>query len=88
MIARNLHPIGEGRLIEPELIVKVGNYVITPLNHFARSFGKARLVTIDSRQAPCAKNVKENSKNKIAQFVGVEFILLMLVLALMLGGNG
>ena len=32
--------------------------------HFARSLGKARLIAIDQRQGPCAKDVKNHAAKK------------------------
>ena len=64
VIAGDLCPVGEGRLIESKLIIEVGNDVVAALDHFARSFGKARLIPIDQRQAPCAKDVKQNAGEK------------------------
>ena len=64
VIARELRPVGQGRLIEPKLIIEVGNDVVAALDHFARSFGKTRLIPIDKRQAPCAKDVKNYAGEK------------------------
>jgi hypothetical protein len=64
VIARDLCPVGEGRLIKSELIIEVGNDVVAAPDHFARSFGKARLIAIDQRQAPCAKDVKNHAAKK------------------------
>jgi len=61
VIAGELCLVGEGRLIKAQLIIKVRNDVVTALDHFARSFGKPRLIPIDQRQAPCAENVKQNA---------------------------
>jgi hypothetical protein len=63
-IAGDLRPVGEGRLIESKLIIEVGNDVVPALDHFARSFGKARFIPIDQRQAPCARDVKKNAGEK------------------------
>jgi hypothetical protein len=46
------------------LIVEVGNDVVPALDHFARSFGKARLIAIDQRQRPGAKDVKKYAAKK------------------------
>ena len=46
-ITGDLSPIGEGRLVQAEVIVEVGNNVVATLNHLARCFGKARLVAVD-----------------------------------------
>ena len=64
VIAGDLCPVGEGRLIESKLIVEEGNDVVVALDHFARSFGKARLIPIDKRQAPCAKDVEQYAAKK------------------------
>ena len=64
MIAHDLCPVGEGRLIESKLIIEVGNDVVPALDHFARSFCKARLIPIDKGQAPCAKDVKNHAAKK------------------------
>ena len=64
VIAGDLCPVGEGRLIESKLIIEVGNDVVLAFDHFARSFGKARLIPIDQRQAPCPENVKQNAGEK------------------------
>jgi hypothetical protein len=42
----------------------VRNNTIAALDHLARRFGKARFVTVDQRQAPCASNVKKEAANK------------------------
>jgi hypothetical protein len=64
VIARDLCPVGEGRLIESKLIIEVGNDIVAVLDHFARSFGKAWLIAIDQRQAPCAKDMKNHAAKK------------------------
>src|SRR6266481_6734928 len=38
-ITGSLGPIGEGRLVQAEVIVEVGNNVVAALNHLARGFG-------------------------------------------------
>jgi hypothetical protein len=52
------------------MVVKVGNDVISALDHLARCFRETRLVTIDQRQAPGSGQVKKNraekQKNRIA----------------------
>ena len=63
-IASDLCPIGKRRLIESKLIIEVRNDVVAALDHFARSFGKARLIPIDQGQAPCAKDVKKYAGQK------------------------
>jgi len=64
VIAGDLRPVGEGRLIESKLIIEAGNDVVAAPDHFARSFGKTRLIPIDKGQAPCAKDVKDHAAKK------------------------
>src|SRR5207237_9590174 len=63
-VARHLRPIGEGRLVETELIVEVGNDVIAALDHFARCLCETRLVAVDQRQAPCPDHVKQDAASE------------------------
>src|SRR5438067_849667 len=63
-IARDLRPVSEGRFIKAKLIIKIGHDVIAALDHFARSFGKTRLVAVDQRQAPGTDNVKRQYDKK------------------------
>ena len=64
VIAGDLCPLGEGRLIESKLIIEVRNDVVPAFDHFARSFGKARLIPINQRQAPCAKDMENYAAEK------------------------
>src|SRR6266568_7698341 len=46
-ITYRLCPIGEGRFVETQLIIKARDDVITALNHLARCFGETRFVAVD-----------------------------------------
>ena len=46
------------------MIVEIGNDIIAALPHLARCFGKSRLVAIDQRQAPRARDVKKQAAEK------------------------
>ena len=63
-VACDLRPIGEGRLIETKLIVKVRNDVVASFYHLPRRFGKARLIAVDQRQSPSAGDVKQHGAGK------------------------
>src|SRR5581483_10312330 len=60
-IAGDLRPVSERRFIESIFVVEVGDNVILAFDHFARRFGKARLVAIDQRNDPGAGDVKEDA---------------------------
>ena len=64
LVTGDLCPIGEGRFVETEVIVEIGNDIIAAFNHLARCFSKARFVAIDQRQIPCAGDVKENAADE------------------------
>ena len=61
LVARDLRPIGEGRLIEAILVIEVRNDVIAALDHLARCFGETRFVAIDQRNNPSAGEVEEQA---------------------------
>ena len=64
LVTGDLCPIGEGRFVETEMIVEIGNDIIAALSHLARCFCKARLVAIDQRQTPCSGDVEENAAHE------------------------
>src|SRR5438270_14084798 len=47
LVAGGLRPIGEGGLVEANLIVEVRDNVISAFDHLARSFSKAWLIAVD-----------------------------------------
>src|ERR1051325_4084971 len=64
MIARDLCPIREGRLVEAKLIIEVRNNVITALDHLARGLRESRFVAVNQRQGPRPENVKKYAAKK------------------------
>ena len=63
-VAQRLTPVRKRRLIEAILIVEKRNDVIAALQHLARCLGKARLIAIDQRQAPRAREMKKQAAEK------------------------
>src|ERR1700730_15221500 len=57
----DLRPIGEGWFVQAKLVIEMRDDVIASLNHFARSFGEARLIAVDQRQAPSAGEMKKST---------------------------
>ncbi len=63
-VTERLKPVGEGRFVEAVIIIEVGNDVIAPLQHLARSLGETRLVAIDQRQGPRAGDMEKEAREK------------------------
>ena len=63
-IAQCLKPVSKRRFIEAVLIVEIRNDVIATLNHLPRRFGESRLISIDQRQAPRAREMKKHAGDK------------------------
>src|SRR5207249_9177416 len=59
-----LRPIGQGRLVETQLIVEVRDDIIAALDHLARCLRETWLVPIDQWQIPCADDVKKETAEK------------------------
>ena len=60
-IARDLRPVSQWRFIESELVVEVRNNVVSAFAHFPCCFGETRLVPINQRQTPRARDVKQQA---------------------------
>ena len=60
LVTGDLPPIGEGRLIEAEVIVEVRHDVVAAFDHLSRRFGEAWLVAIDQRQIPRPNQMEQD----------------------------
>src|SRR5919204_258583 len=62
--ARDLHPVGEWRFVQAQVIIEMRNDVVAPLDHLARGFGEARLIAVNQRQTPRTDRVKHETPEK------------------------
>ena len=63
-ITRDLRPINERRFVEAILVIEVRDDIIAPLPHLARRLGKTRLVSIDQRDDPGARDVEKQAADE------------------------
>ena len=63
-VAGDLCPVGEGRLVQAQLVVEMRHDIIAALDHFPGGFGKTWFVAIDQRHAPGADRVKKKAAQK------------------------